>query len=215
MTICLNSDLIASTVHFDRFSHCLSFRTDILVQLYLSSYTKSDVCINAYFLKKYCCWSCLLICIFIDHDVNIAAKQCFSLELMRLATFQLRVLSINIQLEIVVDSAGSAWRSCLLRMEWNGMNNQGCLAGWRNNCGQKHSCYLCQTTKTPIFYYFSNPKQYFLFLIRCYLLHRISYFGCSKHQVQFSLILHVTIILVCFMLVVSPLCILPLFWLSC
>ena len=76
-----------------------------------------------------------------------------------------------------------------------------------------HNAYV--SIGTLIFYFISNPKQFFLFLIWCYLLHRISYFGCSKHHVQFSLMLHVTIILVCFTLVVPSLCILPLFWLSC
>jgi hypothetical protein len=61
----------------------------------------------------------LLICIVVDHDVNIAAKQCF-LVLMRFTTFLLRVLRINNQLE-GVNSAGAAWRSRLLRMEWNRM----------------------------------------------------------------------------------------------
>ena len=76
-----------------------------------------------------------------------------------------------------------------------------------------HNAYI--SIGTLIFYFISNPKQFFLFLIWCYLLHRISYFGCSKHHVQFSLMLHVTIILVCFTLVVPSLCILPIFWLSC
>ena len=76
-----------------------------------------------------------------------------------------------------------------------------------------HNAYV--SIRTLIFYFISNPKQFFLFLIWCYLLHRISYFGCSKHHVQFSLMLHVTIILVCFTLVVPSPCILPLFWLSC
>ena len=66
-----------------------------------------------------------------------------------------------------------------------------------------HNAYV--SIGTLIFYFISNPKQFFLFLIWCYLLHRISYFGCSKHHVQFSLMLHVTIILVCFTLVVPSL----------
>ena len=86
---------------------------------------------------------------------------------------------------------------------------------------ESHCC-LCKcynayvSTETAIFYCTSNPKQYLLFLVWRYLFHCISYFGCrSKHHLQFSLMLHVTIILVCFMLVVPFLCILPLFWLSC
>jgi hypothetical protein len=64
-----------------------------------------------------------------------------------------------------------------------------------------HNAYV--SIETPIFYFISNPIQFFLFLIWCNLLHRISYFGCSKHHVQFSLMLHVvvTTILVCFTLV--------------
>ena len=38
---------------------------------------------------------------------------------------------------------------------------------------------------------------------------RISYFGCSKHHVQFSFMLQVTIILFCFTRVVPFLCMLP------
>ena len=76
-----------------------------------------------------------------------------------------------------------------------------------------HNAYV--SIGTLIFYFISNPKQFFLFLIWCYLLRRISYFGCSKHHVQFSLMLRVvTIILVCFTLVVPSPCILPFFWLS-
>ena len=93
-----------------------------------------------------------------------------------------------------------------------------CIWWWKVNVAcvsttMIHNAYV--SIRTLIFYFISNPKQFFLFLIWCYLLHRISYFGCSKHHVQFSLMLHVTIILVCFTLVVPSLCILPLFWLSC
>ena len=52
---CRIYDLIASIVRFDRFHRCLSFFTVVLVRLYLSSYTRAVVCINAYsFLKMYC-----------------------------------------------------------------------------------------------------------------------------------------------------------------
>jgi hypothetical protein len=41
-----------------------------------------------------------------------------------------------------------------------------------------HNPYV--STETPIFYFISNPKQYFLFLIWCYLLHWISQTSCSN-----------------------------------
>ena len=72
-TICRISDLVASMVHFDRFHCCLLFR-NVVFALLAVSYTRADVCINAYSLKKYCS-SFLLICIVIDHGVNIPAKQ--------------------------------------------------------------------------------------------------------------------------------------------
>ena len=66
------------------------------------------------------------------------------------------------------------------------------------------------------FFFISNPKQFFLVHIWLYLLPCITYFGCCKHHVQFLLILNVTIILMCFVLVVLPFpSALPLFWLSC
>ena len=95
-----------------------------------------------------------------------------------------------------------------------------CFVSLFDGMMESHCC-LCKcynayvSIETPIFYFISNAKQFFLFLIWHYLLHRILYFGCSKHHVQFSLMLHVTIILVCFTLVVPFLFILPLFWLSC
>ena len=97
---------------------------------------------NAYLLKMYCCWSYLLICIVVDHDVNFAASiHAFLVVLTRFATFLLQVCIIsyvfshklrnNTQLVEGVDSAGAAWQSRLLRMEWSG------LFGGRNDCGGK------------------------------------------------------------------------------
>jgi hypothetical protein len=191
------------------------------------------------------------------------------LVLTHFATFLLwvRITSyINTQLERV-NSAGAAWWSRLLRMEWSGL-----FGGRKNDCGRKDCKQLGQPSSTTAIFMvattrsstlhndagqhwvelFSSsfglrlcgdgnsiacvsttmsqcihlhwnsyfllhfwPKTIFLFLIWCYLLHPISYFGCSKNYVQFSLMLHFTIILVCFMLVVPSLYILPLFWLSC
>ena len=75
--------------------------------------------------------SYLLICIVIEHDVNIAAKQCFSCTnaLCYLSTQSLwyHKLRIVFQLE-GVNSSGAAWRSRSLTMEWN---DQGCLVGGR------------------------------------------------------------------------------------
>ena len=72
------------------------------------------------------------------------------------------------------------------------------VACWCVSTTMIHNAYI--SIGTLIFYFISNPKQFFLFLIWRYLLHRISYFGCSTHHVQFALMLHVTIILVCFTL---------------
>jgi hypothetical protein len=91
-------------------------------------------------------------------------------------------------------------------------------------CGDGNSIACVSTTMSQCIHlhwnsyflnFIFNPKQFFLFLIWRYSLHCISYFGCSKHHVKFSLMLHVTIILMYFTLVVPSLCILPLFWLSC
>ena len=57
------------------------------------------------------------------------------------------------------------------------------------------------------FFYFSFDATYYI------AFHTLV--APAKHHVQFSLMLHVTIILVCFTLVVPSLCILPIFWLSC
>ena len=75
-SICRISDLVASSmvVRFDHVHHCLSFRTVVLVLLYLSTHISMQLCIN--FLMIFS--SYFLICIVFDHDVNIGAKQCFS-----------------------------------------------------------------------------------------------------------------------------------------
>ena len=69
---CRISDLIASMVHFDRFCRsALSFWFDC-------NYLHKGKCIYQWLLIEevvLChCWSYLLICIVIDHDVNIASK---------------------------------------------------------------------------------------------------------------------------------------------
>jgi hypothetical protein len=88
---------------------------------------------------------------------------------------------------------------------------QGCLMKYLVATTMNHNA--CVSIETPIFYFITHPKQFFLFLIWCNLLHRISYFGCSEHHVQFSLMLPVvTIILVCFTLVVPSPSILPGTW---
>ena len=121
------SDLIASVVCFDRFFRCLLFRSVVLIRLYLLSPLHKNQCIYQWLLIEdvvLClCWSYLLICIVVDNDVNIAAKQCFSCTnaLCYISTTSLyHKLSINIQLE-GVDSAGAAWQSYSIRMDWNGM----------------------------------------------------------------------------------------------
>ena len=191
------------------------------------------------------------------------------LVLTRFATFLLRVRIrsyMNTPLERV-NSAGAAWRSCLLRMEWSGLPVwwaereewlwRNTATGWcqattamrmvaatrpfRYTLGwalflllsvfdcmamESQCCLVCKyyndsqciaTSPLELLFFISFLTQiFFYFSFDATLLHRISYFGCSKHHVQFSLTLHVvTIILVCFTFVVPFLCILPLFWLSC
>jgi len=81
------------------------------------------------------------------------------------------------------------------------MESQCCLV-----CKYYNDSQCIATSPLELLFFISFLTQiFFLFLIWCYLLHRISYFGCSKHHVQFSLMLHVTIILVCFTLVVPSL----------
>ena len=73
------------------------------------------------------------------------------------------------------------------------MASQCCMCKHYNACGV--------SLENQYFYFISKPKQLFLFLNWHCLLNYMSYFGCSKHHVPFSLKLYVTTILMCFMLV--------------
>ena len=87
------------------------------------------------------CWPYLLICIVIDHDVNIAAKQCFSCiyALCYISTMssyhKLRIFSLRES--IVLEQPGNHTQS-----EWIGMEWWSGLFGGRNDCGRK-DCNLC------------------------------------------------------------------------
>ena len=98
----------------------------------VSIYIRANVFIDDYSLTTYCCWSYLLMCIVVYHDVNIAAKQCFS---CTNALCYISTASLYQKLHQLerVNSSGAAWRSRLLRMEWSGL-----LVWWaaeRNDCG--------------------------------------------------------------------------------
>ena len=80
------------------------------------------------------------------------------------------------------------------------------IVWWKVNVACVSNKMHLSPLKLKFFTSFPNKKIFSISFLHC-----ISYFGCSKHHVQFFLILHDIIILVCLTIVLPFLCILPLF----
>ena len=79
------------------------------------------------------CWLYLLICIVVDHDVKIAAKQCFSCNtLCYLSTTS----SYHKLHKYSAIGSRKCWSSLAITLAQNGMEWSGLLGG-RNACGGK------------------------------------------------------------------------------